>query len=64
MESQSCKEVSLTRIFPHFDFIIEENTACRKWKYDDPKFDCADRTPEDEEKKKGQFPDDPVRIEV
>jgi hypothetical protein len=45
------KTVVLVRIFPHFDFRIEENTARfrveenaarRKWKYDDPKFDCAE----------------------
>jgi hypothetical protein len=36
------KATVLSRIFPHFDFIIEENAARRKWKYDDPKVDCAD----------------------
>ncbi len=40
------KEVALARIFPDFDFSIEENAPRRKWKYDDPKFDCADWTPE------------------
>ena len=33
-------------MLPLFDFSIEENAARRKWKYDDPKFDCADWTPE------------------
>jgi hypothetical protein len=32
----------LGRIFPDFDFSIEENTVWRKRKYDDPKFDSAD----------------------
>ncbi len=27
---------------PHFDFSIEEKAERGKWKYDDPKFDCAD----------------------
>jgi hypothetical protein len=39
------KTVTLGRISPYFDFNIEENTARRKWKYDDPKFDYADWTP-------------------
>jgi hypothetical protein len=33
---------ALVRISPHFAFSIEENAARRKWKYDDPKFDCRD----------------------
>jgi hypothetical protein len=36
----------LVRMFPHFDFRKQEKAARRKWKYDDPKFDCADCTPE------------------
>ena len=32
----------LSRISPYFDFSMEENAARRKWKYDDPKFDCTD----------------------
>jgi hypothetical protein len=36
------KEDVFGRISPHFDFSIEENAARRKWKYDDPKFDCDD----------------------
>ncbi len=45
------KEDVLARIFPHFDFNIEENVARRKWEYDDPKFDCADWTPEGAKKR-------------
>jgi hypothetical protein len=40
------KAPALGRISPYFDFNIEENVARRKWKYDDPKFDSAERTPE------------------
>jgi hypothetical protein len=29
-----------------FDFSKQEKASWRKWKYDDPKFDCADWTPE------------------
>jgi hypothetical protein len=36
------KAVDFGRISPYFDFIIEENAARRKSKYDDPKFDGAD----------------------
>jgi hypothetical protein len=31
----------LAIILPHFDFSNPEKAAWRKWKYEDPKFDCA-----------------------
>jgi hypothetical protein len=48
----------LTRIFPTLDLIIEEKAVWRWWK--NPRSDSEDRTPE--VTKKGQFPDESVRI--
>jgi hypothetical protein len=56
------KAADFTRISPHFDFTIEENAARRKWKYDDPKLIAL--TELLKLQKSGQFPDEPVRIEV
>ena len=36
------KADALGIMIPHFDFSNAEKDARRKWKYEDPKFDCAD----------------------
>ncbi len=45
------KADALARMLTHFDFSQQEKPERRKWKYDDPKFDCADWTPEPEKKR-------------
>jgi hypothetical protein len=40
------KADALARMLPHFDFSKQEKAVRRKWKYDDPKFDYSDWTPE------------------
>ena len=56
------KSAGLARMFPHFDFSIEENAARRKWKYDDPSLIVL--TELLKLQKSGQFPDEPVKIKV
>ncbi len=36
------KAAALARIFPTLDLSKEEKAARRRWKYEAPKFDCAD----------------------